>query len=84
MGRPSRSDLVLFVIAAALIVTGLLVLHGSPAVTRYYPLGTGRAKVVSQPTHAVDIIRTLMMIVGAAVALLALYRWGTAASGWLT
>jgi hypothetical protein len=46
-------------------------------VTRYYPLGTGRAKVISQPTHAVDIIRTLMMIGGVAVALFALHRWGT-------
>jgi hypothetical protein len=77
MGRPSKREIALFALAAALIVGGLLVLHGSPEVTKTYPLGHGHTQVVSQPTHPVDIIRTVMAIAGVILALAAFYHWGT-------
>ena len=56
------------------MVVGYRVLHGTPAVMKTY---RGQAGIVSQPTRPVDIIRTAMMIAGAILALVALYRWGT-------
>jgi hypothetical protein len=77
LGRPSKLDIAIFVLAVAVFITGLSVLHGSKPVSQRFRFGKGYTTVVNQPTHAVDIIRTLLMIGGVALALFAFYRWGT-------